>query len=219
MSIIFDIQPQTFFDDCLIDLESQRKDLTPTEYTSAKNTINGIKIIYEEKESLSSTEDENERNQKITDLTKLITDKGLISGSTPEEIEASLFTVVNELMSAYLFDKDKNETFLFFRMAFMSPPCFNSRIKTLQDYVLARQKIKLPLYFETSCSYDKFAIQLEELMYKYDEDKKKKSTLPPSLEKLLLFIKQNPNHSKIMLPKNNLEKIYERACEFYNEMI
>lgn len=207
-----------FFDDCLDDLRLQKEHLTRTEYRYAKQTILAIRILLQEKAVLANLLDETERNLKITQLTRLTAEPGLVPGKCRDEIEQSIMARVELLRTAYLADKEKNETFLLFRMGFIGPPCFNGRVITLQHYVYERLGIKTDLFYEFRTDIDSAAIALEETMYHYLDCHPSDSATPPSLEQLQAFAKEQPelfSGLSFTLDQPNIRTIYKRAHDFY----
>lgn len=213
------ITSSNIIDACLQDLNSHIKLLTTTEFRYAKDTIKGIALLLKEKEEICALLDETERNSKITKMTKLMAEPGLVPGKSKEEIEISILARVDLLKTAFLFDKKKNETIFLYKEGFMGPPCFNGRVITLQHYVLQRQGIKTDLFYEFKTPVDGLATQLEEIMYTCSESLGLKGTIP-SLEQVKHFATIEPEIFKkacINVNSKNIKTIYSRACEFYVE--
>lgn len=227
----------SFFTDCFIDLESQKENLSNTEYQWAKTTIKAVEILSIKKDEFSTLLNEGERNEGIHQQTGLIVEIGFIPGKNENELKSSIECRVNLLRMAYLFDKKEKETFLFFRLAFMGPPCFNGRMITLQHYVskrqpdamilknletahsiLLEQKISSDLYYKYQTSVDQQAVALESYMYEFAKTDDFLSNSPPDLEDLIAFSKKAPEVAilyDLNFDSEQINFIYERACEFY----
>lgn len=215
---INDIEIPSFIHLCLTDLEQRSKELTSTETRYAKQTIAALGILYSEKKDLCQLTNETERNLKITELTKLIAEPGLIPGNTPEEIENAILCRINLLRCAFLYDSAREETVLLYKQGFIGPPCFNGRVITLQHYVLKRQGIKTDFFYEFSTPFDDQAVQLEEIMYSCNQYFALKDDNPPSLAQLKEFAKLNPkvfSKGSLNMDSDNILDIYRRACEFF----
>ena len=212
------ISPYSFINDCLNDLRQQKAHLTRTEYRYAKQTIQAIQILIMEKDVIASLLDETERNLKITQMTKLIAEPGLVPGKSKDEIEQSIMARVELLRIAYLSDKEKNETFLLYKIGFIGPPCFNGRVITLQHYLFQRQGIKTDLFYEFSTEIDGSAVELEEIMYQYLECHPSDSSSLPTLEQLKKFTKERSelfSGLSFDINQTDIQAIYKRACDFY----
>lgn len=208
----------TFINNCLNDLRLQEANLTRTEYRYAEQTILAIQILMTKKDEIASFLDETDRNLKITQMTQLIAEPGLVPGTSQEEIEQSIIARVELLRTAYLKDKEKNETFLLYRMGFVGPPCFNGRLITLQHYVYQRHGIKTDLFYEFRTDIDSAAIQLEEIMYQYLDSHPTDSSSSPTLEQLQTFAEEQPkvfSDLSFSMNSTNIQAIYKRASNFY----
>ncbi len=203
-----------FFRDCYSDLESQRANLTATQYTWAETTIQALEILFKEKVEIASILDEKTRNEKITEKTGLIAEPGLLEGTTVNEVKKAIDRRVKECKKAYYFDKEQKETFLFFREAFLGPPCFNGRVITLQHYILERQNIQVEGLYEYKSDCDEAAAHIEECLHEYMETSGSSKKDLPSLEKITQFIVDSSDRSERYYEHLSLES-YRRACQFY----
>jgi len=211
-------KPSQIIEECLSDLDSKKECLTATEYRYAYDTIKGIGLLLKEKKLICSLHDETERNAKITKMTRLMAEPGLVPGENEKEVEKSIMARVDLVKTAYLFDKEKAETILLYKEGFLGPPCFNGRVITLQHYVLQRQGIKTDLFYEFSTEIDSSAIQLEEIMYSCVEFLELEKSTPPSLEQLQNYATEKPSifqEASIDINSKNIKATYSRACEFF----
>lgn len=204
------------FSEILQDLGSYKKKLTTTAYRYAKETIIALQILQSHTLELCKIKNEDMRNQKITDLTGLIAEPGLVKGSQEDEIANNLALLIQILFSAFEIDKKNNDTLSLYKDGFMGPPCFNGRMITLTEYVQVKQKFMDPLLLSDKKSYDQLAYEYSELMYRCRED----SSLP-NLQEFIIYL-SNPNiqnyrrHQEIIHGVNpTFEEIYKRACELF----
>jgi hypothetical protein len=227
----------SIFRECLDDLKSKKLQLTATEYKWAKATIVAIQILQTKKIIFSSLNEEVYRNREISLRTGLLAEDGLIPGKNQSDLEKSIELRIELLKAAYVYDREKHETLLFFKKAFLGPPCFNGRIITLQEYVEKRQGskaeiilrcvahhlyclqhgLKSDLYVQVKSDLDEQAARLEAFMYMCTEKEQKGI---PSLEAVKKFAQNNLDlaiESGVCFENKNLQAVYYRACEFFVE--
>lgn len=209
-----------FFSNCLRDLKEKKSSLTSTEYRYTKEVVIALHILFNDQTSLIKISSEKERNFRITKITNLIAEPGLIPGKSEEEIQNSIATRLMQFKEAYLSDRSRNETLIFFKSAFIGPPCFNGRLITMQHYMHERQGYKPEMFYEYQTKYDDQASQWEEMMYKCIECLALSEEIPPSFEQLKTFSLGKPVEFKkfnINLENENARYIYNRACQFFVE--
>lgn len=216
-----------FFHDCLVDLNANRSNLTNSQYKWALETIRGLQLLSDNMDHISEILDETERNTAITKLTNLLAEPGLIPGNDSQTIRQSILARVDVIRKAYLFDLNKNETFLLYQKnetfllyqeGFIGPPCFNGRVITLQHYVYARQGIKTDLFWEFSTDVDKEAIELEDIMYGCASTEADQNEGVPTLRDIAIFLDAHPevkNSLSFTIDHPQIQAIYDRACQFF----
>lgn len=197
----------------LEELDKFKDQLSLTEYRYAKETIVALKILLEIEPELVSISNEDLRNNLITSKTNLIAEPGLIPGSCRQQIISSLDTRIKDFVFIYSNEKEKDRLPLFFKYAFMGPPCFNGRINTMNEYIRQATGVYSDLYFNYTTSFDREANLIENVIYDWMEQNK--TTKLPSLEDLKIYLTTVEDKSLFkMLSKPNGSIILKRACEF-----
>jgi hypothetical protein len=204
-----------------VDLEEifQNESITKTAYDYAKEVIIALDLLEQKKETFSAIIDENLRNIKVTEVTKLVAEPFLIPGENPEEIKHAIEVRINEFIRAYRFDKKENLLNQFFAKAFIGPPCFNGRITTMQQYAKDNQAFEGELFFPFVTDYDLEANALSNIMYECcDHFKLKKAPSIKELEEFSQLDCISAETSRTLnewLNSSNANKIYVKAFEFY----
>lgn len=195
------------------DIEIQQEKLTSTEWRYAIETVLALAILEKNAKELATISDEDQRNQCITDLTHLIAEPGLAPGRNPQEILLNIHQLTSKLFEAYDFDQKQEDTISLYKLGFMGPPCFNGRVITLEEYILAKQKFIDPQTISDKTSYDSVAYQYSELMYECRDDE-----ALPSIEEFVEFLKNREDfyseHQEVV-NSSQFKEIYKRACELY----
>lgn len=210
-----------FYSICLTDLAAQQDKLTNTACIYAMGTILAIAILEQHAKELSEILNERLRNCAITEMTGLAAEKDLAKGSKKEEIYQNIIQLTNDLKNAYLFDSIKEDTWSFFKDAFIGPPCFNGRMITMMTYVAEKQKLLPGSTVADNRDYDAVACQIESLMYEYElviQPDLPEDSPPPSLENMLAFIKEHAEYTskyQQIVDSIQFDAIYKRACEIF----
>lgn len=197
----------------LEELDNLKDQLSLTEYRYAKETITALKILLEIEPELVSISNEDLRNNFITSKTQLIAEPGLLPGSNKQLIISSLDTRIKDFVFIYSNEREKGRLPLFFKFAFMGPPCFNGRINTMNEYMEQATGVSSDLYFNYTTSFDREANAIENVIYDWMEESK--TTKLPSLEDLKDYLKTIEDEPLFkMLSQPNGSIIFKRACEF-----
>ncbi|MFI5342876.1 MAG: hypothetical protein ACHQUC_01510 [Chlamydiales bacterium] len=203
-------------------LATHASELTATEISYALNCILGVAVIEQHRDALITISDETIRSRRINELTGLIIEPGLVIGDNPSDINECIAFRVNELVSTYLFDVDKNDTLSFFRDAFKGPPCLNGRFITLEVYRCNKQLFisieefvketqqKFPSWTlpYTDKNIDPDAVVLEELIYEYMDGRDSRM---PSEQEFIQHFHNNEIISNLYKDEARFKLIYQRA--------
>lgn len=202
-----------FYTSCLKDLSIQQSKLTRTECSYAMGTILAIAILEKNATELSRLVNEYQRNLKITELTGIGAEPELTSGKNPDEIYSSIMFRVNEVKETYIADAKKNDTWSFFQLGFLGPPCFNGRINTLEEYIAEKHQEKPRSIVSDKTPYDKEALEFCELMYEYNDSHTPKIDDLPEQDSFFIYLKSMDEYAS--LSKETYIKIYQRASQLY----
>src|ERR1700733_10776054 len=82
--------------------------LTWTAYDRSLATVKALEILENNKQDFAAIRNERDRNNKITELTKLTAEPGLIPGELPEEIAKNIDNLVSEVLKTFDDVPDKN---------------------------------------------------------------------------------------------------------------
>jgi len=193
------------------DLIAKQEHLTSTQFRYALEVVLAIGLLNSNRESIINVSDESERNNKITNLTGLIAEPGLVSGLTSDEVLESLEQRIDLLKTSYLVDKENDDTISLWRDGFIGPPCFNGRMITLQEYrsqkqlLIDRSSIDNLVTVSDQTDYDEKALEMVELMYEFNYDE-----LPEKSE-FKKFIESSDKEGFLI----EYDKLYRRAVELY----
>lgn len=176
-------------------------------------TIIGIITLYLHREKIAEIENETDRNNYITSLTKLTAEPGFCVGNTKKQRISNLEEKMNLLQNSYNEQKKLENLPEYFVNAFKSDPCFNGRITRLTEYV--REKQSLPEESFVTNVPTKDLSLLSDIYFKYRESLSKNQK--PTMSDFLQYLKKTDTQEELKryyaMP-NNVYEIIKMSYPF-----